>query len=244
MPNFWEVINKVIKEADVLIEVVDARMISETRNIELESKIKKTGKPLIYVINKCDLANQKMLEQEKRKLQPSVFVSAKEKLGFRKLRELVMSKSGSNKEIAVGVIGYPNTGKSSIINALSGGGKVRTSSQSGFTKGQQNIRISKKMRIIDTPGVVPYKEKDDIKHGMTSTIDYAHVKDPDLVVMELMQRFPGKIEKHYSIEVMDELEDALQNIAIKFNKVRKGGEPDINSVSRLILKHWQEGKIR
>ena len=55
MVNFWTVIHRVLRDADILLIVLDARMISHTRNEEIEKKVQDTGKPYIYVINKSDL---------------------------------------------------------------------------------------------------------------------------------------------------------------------------------------------
>ena len=62
MPSFWKHVNKVIKEADIIIEVLDARMVEETRNFEVEDKVKKEEKILLYVFNKCDLASKEKLK--------------------------------------------------------------------------------------------------------------------------------------------------------------------------------------
>ena len=244
MVKFWDSINKVISDADIILEVLDAKLINETRNSEIEDKVKRAGKPLIYVINKADAVQRSQIIKNKQNLHPSIFVSAKEKRGINELRTLIMSKSGSKKEVKVGVLGYPNTGKSSLINALGGGGKARTSSQSGFTKGHQDIRLSQRLKVIDTPGVIPYKENDSVKHALTSTVDYAHIKDPDMAVFELMRRFPGKIEEYYDVYISDDLEETLEEIAIVKNKLRSGGNPDFDAVSRMILKDWQAGKIK
>ena len=64
MPSFWKHVNKVIKEADIIIEVLDARSIKETRNPEIEYKVKEKQKRLLYVITKCDLVDIEKVKNE------------------------------------------------------------------------------------------------------------------------------------------------------------------------------------
>src|SRR3989344_8471730 len=139
MPSFWRHVNKVLVNSDIIIEVLDARMIEETRNMEIEEKIERLGKKILYVITKCDLADIKKLEEERKRLRPSVFISSTEKLGTTILKKKILELCHGER-VVVGVVGYPNVGKSSLINALSGRGSARTSAQSGFTKGLQKIR--------------------------------------------------------------------------------------------------------
>ncbi|PIY60251.1 hypothetical protein COY95_02735, partial [Candidatus Woesearchaeota archaeon CG_4_10_14_0_8_um_filter_47_5] len=68
MPSFWRVINQVIRDADVILEVLDARFVDETRNPEVERKVAEAQKPLIFVINKCDLIPQELAEAYKKRL--------------------------------------------------------------------------------------------------------------------------------------------------------------------------------
>ena len=78
--SFWRIVKEVIEESDILLEILDARFIDETRNKELEQKILESKKALIFVINKCDLGNKAALEREKKKLKNAVFVAAKDHL--------------------------------------------------------------------------------------------------------------------------------------------------------------------
>ena len=166
--NFWRVVKKVIDESDILLLVMDSRMVAESRNHEIEVKVAAAHKPLIYVINKADLVEKESLEKWKKVLKPCVFISATMHLGGSYLREEIQKHAPSG-EFKVGVLGYPNTGKSSIINALKGRSSASVSSQSGHTKGEQKLRAGGKIILLDTPGVIPFGEKDKLKHAMIST---------------------------------------------------------------------------
>ena len=90
MAQFWKVVNKVIKESDVLLLLLDARLVSDTRNIEVEKKISSEGKPLIYVVTKSDLVEKSKAERYKKELKPLVFVSAVKHHGTTILRDRIL----------------------------------------------------------------------------------------------------------------------------------------------------------
>jgi hypothetical protein len=245
MANFWDLVNNVIRRSDVLLLVLDSRLIEETRNQEIEDKVKQTGKVLIYVLTKCDLVEQDILEQKKKLFNPCVFFSATNRLGTLKLRERIMieaKKSSIKGNIVVGVLGYPNVGKSSLINAMKGRRAAPIGALSGITKSVQMIR-STSLCFLDTPGVIPYGEKDKLKHILTGTIDYTNGKDPDLLVFGIMKTFPGRLEAFYGVDVGDDQEDTLERICRKKNMLISGSKPDVMRMARQILKDWQKGLI-
>lgn len=242
MASFWTVVNHMIKEADVILEVLDSRLIEQTRNAELEKKIELAGKPIIYVFNKCDLVDKEILDKKKKTVMHSVFISSTQMLGTTILREKILSV-GRKQKVRVGVVGYPNTGKSSLINALAGRAKARASSQSGYTKGLQYVKADNKIMLLDTPGVIPFKETDEIKHALIGSLSFDKLKDPDLAAIALIKELEGLVEAHYEIEASTDFEKTLETLAIKMNKLKKGGVPDIELASRLVIKDWQTGKI-
>jgi ribosome biogenesis GTPase A len=242
MPSFWKHVNRVLEEAEIVIEVLDARLIEESRNFEIENKVTRLEKKIIYVINKCDLVNIKELKAKLKDLQPNVFISSKEKLGTTILKKKIMELS-KGKPVIVGVVGYPNVGKSSLINALSGRSPTRTSSESGFTKGMQKVRIGPKIIILDTPGVFPKKEKNDSKHAKMGAVDYSKIRDPEMAALRLIEDEKEEICQHYKIDA-DDPDEILEMIAKKTNKLSKGGGPNLEAAGRLILKAWQTGKIK
>ncbi|MBW2967049.1 50S ribosome-binding GTPase [Candidatus Woesearchaeota archaeon] len=243
MANDWKIVNDVRKEAEVLIEVLDSRLVEESRNEEIEEKVKKSGKPLVYVINKADLVEKTKLGRWKQKLKPCIFMSATKRMGTSFLRTEIMKRAPSG-EFRVGVLGYPNTGKSSVINALKGRASAKTAPISGYTKGIQIIRVSKRMMLIDTPGVFPYKEKDEKKHALIAAKTFSDLKDPEEAATGIIQQFPIQVEHHYDIKHLSDPEEELEALAVKLKKLRKGGKPDTNAAARILLRDWQEGKIK
>ncbi len=243
MVNYWKVVNEVMHKADMILLILDARYVEDTRNVEIEDKILSSGKPVLYVINKCDLASPKDLAKTK-SLQPSVYISAKDHLGTALLRKKIMATVGDVRfgTINIGIVGYPNVGKSSIINALKGHASAKVSNVSGYTKHKQNVRVSRKLMLIDTPGVIPYMEDDTYKHALIGTINATSIKNPDMMIYEIMEHQPGMIERIYGVKVSKNMEKTLENIAKKKGVLLKGGIPDIDKVSRMILHDIQKGK--
>lgn len=246
MANFWTIADTVMQEADIILLVVDARLVEETKNSELEHKAKEMNKTLITVINKCDLVDKEELEKYKQKFHPCVFVSAHKFYGMTMLRKTILRYAQSF-PVSVGVVGYPNTGKSSVINALKGKASAGVSSVSGYTKGRQNIRVGSKIKIIDTPGVIAESDdKKSVKLAITASRNIK--KDPDLVVFELIKDYKDALIDFYELDAQEvgalDDEEFLEAIAIKRNRLKKGGEPDTNTTAKMILQDWQKGKIQ
>jgi ribosome biogenesis GTPase A len=239
MKNFWDIVNEVINRSDIILLVLDARFPEQTLNTELKDKT--LDKPIIYVLNKSDLANKKVLMKFKNKHRNSIYISAKEHKGTSILLKKILEVSKGEKA-TVGVVGYPNTGKSSIINALKGRKSAGTSPHAGFTKGKQLVKITENIFLLDTPGVLPYLEKDKSKLGMIGAVDPTKMKDPDLAAMELIKNKKNLICKYYDVKESSP-EKILEKIAIKLNKLMKGGKPNIDETARMVLRDWQKGKI-
>ncbi|MEZ5336590.1 MAG: GTPase [Methanolobus sp.] len=118
------IVKDVINKSDILLEVIDARFPEETRHSEIERDLKRLKKPFIIVLNKCDLVSKEKIEKARSRMAktaPSVFVSSKERFGTTMLRHKMLEVADiQGRDITVGCIGYPNTGKSSVINGVAG----------------------------------------------------------------------------------------------------------------------------
>src|SRR3989344_9038047 len=140
-------VDKVLRHSDIILIIIDARMVKFSRNKFVENKIKNYRKKFLYVINKIDLITKK--EQDEIDLPNSIDISATKHIGTLRLLGRI-KKLANDREVTVGVVGFPNTGKSTIINALKGKKSAPTSSVSGYTKSLQKIRITKNIMMMDT----------------------------------------------------------------------------------------------
>jgi len=256
--KYPSIADKIIENSDIVLEVLDARFVDETRNQEFEDKVIGKEKILIYVFNKADLVRKSSLRKFNY-LNPSIFVSSTERKGVRELRNLIkklskkiskpVDKDGSGK-IVVGIIGYPNVGKSSLINVLLGKSSAGTSSQSGFTKALQKLKLSDEIVLLDSPGVIPEKEysssdrKKIAQHAKLGARDFSKVKDPEMVVFEIMKDYSEAIEDFYGIDAGGDTEILIEKLGRKKGFMKKGGEVNEDKTARLILKDWQIGKIK
>ena len=238
---FQSIVNKVIQQSDIVLEILDARFIEETRNKQLEKKIK----ILIHVINKCDYVDKTYMDEAKKNLENCVFVSAKKHLGTTLLKNKIKQLANQNKIKwpKVGVIGYPNVGKSSVINALKGKGSAKTSPEAGYTKGKQYLRIDNDFLMIDTPGVIS-KEKTKVEELVLIGAKNPYtIEDPDLAVIKLLKKRPGLAEKKYNVKIKPNKEETIEDIALKLNFKKKGNLPDVDRASRRILQDFLNGKM-
>ncbi len=248
--KYPELTKKIIENSDIILQILDARFPEETRNKEIEKIIKKKNKKIIYVLNKSDLIEKKI----DKKIRPCVFTSCTLRRGIKELRDFIKRKAKEIKKeeerINVGIIGYPNTGKSSLINLLIGKNSAKTASESGFTKGLQKFRLSPGILLIDSPGIIPEKEYSAIKreaitqHTKLGGRGYSQVKEPEMVVSDLIKEFPGTFEKFYKIDSNSDSESFIQTLGKRKGFLKKGGEVEEDKTARLILRDWQEGKIK
>ncbi|MGP8330915.1 MAG: GTPase [Methanosarcinaceae archaeon] len=252
MASYKKISKDVIKKADILLEVIDARFPDETRNSEVERDIARAKKPFIIVLNKCDLVSKQALEKTKSRLSkiaPTVFVSSKDRSGTTILRHKILetaNKKGG--EILVGSLGYPNTGKSSVINAVTGRHRAGTSSISGHTKGVQHINAGSRIKFIDTPGVIPFGENDEHMQGLLAVKDATHLQDPIGVAMTIIEKIYAEnntiLDSFYNITIEKQNSyEVLELIGRQNNFLMKKAEVDETRTAVKIINDWQKGLL-
>ena len=154
----------------------------------------------------------------------------------------------SRKQISVGFIGYPNTGKSSIINTLRKKRVCTVAPIPGETKVWQYITLMKRIYLIDCPGVVPPSQGDNEEDILLrGVVRVENVENPAQYIQAVLRRTQTRhIERTYDIKVSDYNDDPVEFLSIlarKGGRLLRGGEADVDGVAKMVLNDFLRGKI-
>ena len=143
------------------------------------------------------------------------------------------------------VLGYPNTGKSSLINYLKGRKSARVSITAGLTRGKQFFRISENVMLIDTPGVLPFFRGGEPKLALLSAKSVQALKDPIAAAQKILSELKhGGAKEVFGVEFLgNDFEGLLEKMALAKNRLKKGGKPDTETMAKKLILDWQKGKI-
>jgi len=247
----WRMLARAIKKSDIVVEVVDIRDPIHTRSRRVEQMAHALDKEILIVLNKSDLVPRRVAEKWKRIIEGQgyevLYVSSRMRLGTRMLRGAIKALAGEKPFVAV-VVGYPKTGKSSIINAIRGRKGAPTSPiplTPGYTKNLQLLKIEPGFYMIDTPGVIP------IEGGWPEAIirgkspeDLRDPVPPAIALIEKALKYNPLIFKTtYNIDEQDPYK-ILEEYAIKrgwfYKKTR---EPLIEEAARAIIRDYHKAKL-
>lgn len=252
--RIWGELYKVIDSSDVVVQVLDARDPMGTRSPHIETYLKKEKpwKHLIFVLNKCDLvptwATKRwvaVLSQDYPTL--AFHASLTNPFGkgaFIQLLRQFGKLHTDKKQISVGFIGYPNVGKSSVINTLRSKKVCNVAPIAGETKVWQYITLMRRIFLIDCPGVVYPSEDSETDIVLKGVVQVEKIKAPEDHIGAVLERAkPEYISKTYKIDSWENAEDFLEKLAFRTGKLLKGGEPDLQTVGKMVLNDWQRGRI-
>eukprot|EP00038_Savillea_parva_P006569 m.164567 g.164567 ORF g.164567 m.164567 type:complete len:498 (+) comp12442_c0_seq1:265-1758(+) len=245
------------------------------RRVEQQVLAAGSDKRLVLVLNKIDLVPKEVVERWLKHLRqefPTIAFKASTQTQSSKLMQSSHAAVGGHQSgasgcfgaqslisllgnfcrnkgmrtvIRVGVIGYPNVGKSSLINSLKRGRVCGVGATPGFTKECKEVSLDKHVKLIDSPGIV---FGDTTQSGadliLRNCIKLEDLEDPVRAVGSLLERCDhDMIMERYMVPAFSTTDEFVMLVARRLGKIKRGGVPDYESAARMVLQDWNQGKI-
>lgn len=272
---FMKEFKHVVEKADVILQVLDARDPLGCRVREVEELVLNggAGKRIVLVLNKIDLVPKDVLEgwlkylrrefptvafkastQSQRsnigQLRGNVEGNTSECLGADTLVQLLKNYCRSKDiktAITVGVVGYPNVGKSSLINSLKRSKVCKVGAAPGVTTSSQEIHLDRNIKLLDCPGIVfsASNATDDGDLFLRNCLKVEQIEDPITPVSKIVERCasPEQLMALYQIPAFRDTSEFLLHVARRQGKLLKGGLPNFEAAAKAVLNDWNQGKI-
>lgn len=250
-------IAKVMDEVDVIIEVLDARLPQSSENPLVDTLRK--GKPAVKLLNKSDLADEKITQQwldyfNSLPDTKAIALDHTQKKQINRIAELckqmVLSRSSSGRPVRAMIMGIPNVGKSTLINALLGRKIAKVGNEPAVTKSQTRFTTKNGMALSDTPGILwPKIEDPDSGYRLAASgaIKDTAIEHEDVAIFAagfMKDDYPERLVERFKFKEMPETSEAvLDEIGRRRGCLRPGGIVDRNKASTLLLNEIRSGKL-
>lgn len=256
-------IEKNIGLVDIVAETVDARCIRASQNPDFDRLL--SGKPRLMIITKTDLADpditSRWMNRFKAQGRACLCVALNSGRGVRDVIPAVhaalsdkierYAAKGMKKTIRMMICGVPNSGKSTLINALCGRRAAVAQDRPGVTRAGQWITLSSDVELLDTPGIL-WNKFEDMQCGVHLAFTGAvkdDVVDIETLAIELIKTlsasYPGAFEARYGVQVVDGDEplDIYEKICRRRGFILRGGECDYERCAKILLDEFRAGKL-
>ena len=263
-----------LKLIDIVAEILDARIPLASQNPDIKEIIK--DKKRLVILNKSDLScekeNKKWIEYFSQNDVPAVLVDSVSGKGIqetiKKIEQIYDNEKYENKgrigkSIRIMILGIPNVGKSSFINRIAKKTAAQTGNKPGVTRQKQWIRVSDRIELLDTPGVL-WPKISDPKVAMNLAFT-GTIKDDILQTEEIGFELLKTLTKNYMQNLIEryklteeQINDIIQNqdqeenekvleimnlIGKKRGAVISGGEINIEKVANILIDDFRSGKL-
>ena len=264
-----------LKLIDVIIEILDSRIPLSSQNPDIAELTK--NKKKILVLNKSDLSDQTQnelwIKYFEKKGQKANLVDSNLGKGIDKVINAIeeimkdeskeyIEKGRTGRKIRVMILGIPNVGKSSFINRIIKTNRLEVGNKPGVTKQKQWISINEKINLLDTPGVLWPKFKDEkvaLNLAYTGTIKDEVLETTEIgyqLLKFMLENYRENIVERYSIsnefierKLMQKqpeninIYEIMQEIGRKRGAIMSGGNIDDEKTARIILEDFRSGKL-
>jgi len=174
----------------------------------------------------------------------SLAVGAENLMNILKNYSRVEGQKNAKQLITVGIVGFPNVGKSSVINSLKRSKAAATGNTPGVTKKMQEISLDKHIVLIDSPGVVLSTADQSDSLLLRQAIKVEELSDPIKPVEALINRIENdQLLKYYRIGQFKTTEQFLAFVARKKGQLSAGGVPNIDETARQVIRDYLNGKL-
>jgi ribosome biogenesis GTPase A len=242
---------------DVVIEVLDARLPGASSNPLIERLRRERQRPCLKLLNKADLADPaasaawvRHLGREKGVT--ALAISSKRAADVAKVpglaAALVPHREG--KPVRMMVMGAPNVGKSTLVNALLKRKAAPTGDEPAITRQQSRFDLGDHGVLIDTPGLMAPSMPDArdafllAASHLIGPESYAHEDVPGFLADLLAARYPGLLRTRYDLEAETfDGHAVICAIAQKRGYLRKGGKPDLEKAGRALMQDFRSGLL-
>lgn len=264
MAKTRRLISENLKNVDVIIEILDARIPYSSRNPEIVRLT--AGKPSLILLNKCSLADpeQTKLWVNEYTVDDSICISTDcvTGEGMNRISAAVRGilsdkiqryeeKGMSGRSLKAMVLGIPNVGKSSLINKISGAKKTKVENRPGVTLDKQWVTTNVGLSLLDMPGVLwPKFDSRDVGENLAAT---GAIKDAILdtetlgatLCGKLKRLYPALIAERYKLGEIPEcgIFELLTLIGKKRGFLVSGGDVDTERTANMLLDEFRSGKI-
>ena len=249
-----------LRLVDALVYVIDSRAVYSSDNPLFDKLLK--GKRVLYVFNKCDLVEERDLalwcerfrEEGKTYVRSvgtsgdcSAIVAGLKRIAADKLSRF--GERGANVAVRAMVVGVPNSGKSTVINAMCKRAGAVTGDRPGVTRGKQWMSIDG-VDLLDTPGTLwgKFEEESVALHLAYIGSIRDEVLDPGELAFSFLDEvklaYGEALKARYALtEIPDDTLALFESIALSRGFKVKGGEPDYERTAKTILDDFRKGRL-
>jgi len=250
-------IKEAMPDIDLVVEVLDARLPYSSTNPLVNDL--RADKPCIKVLNKADIADPKITQQwidyynNQNNTHAIALVAEQRKQAqqlIKLIKEIAASKANNKQAVRVMIMGIPNVGKSTLINALAGRYIANTGNEPAVTKRQQMIDLKNGVILSDTPGILWPKfenQKAGYRLAFSGAIKDTAIEYEDVAASSLMylqKEYWAELSARYKLKAEEESGMALlELIGRKRGCLRSGGIVDMHKAAEIVLHEFRSCKI-